>query len=220
MKYLLYILISIPGIIIFLLIAALLLLAVPVTVRIRYADKKFTAYARVLFLRFNLMKLRKSAEKKKAIKEKKEKGKKEKKKTDFKNVLQTAKDMKQPIIRFLKTVLKSITVKFKTLRLVARGEDAGKAGMNAGLIWSSMGVVCNFLDKLIKLDCKKLEVLPDYFATGKLREKIDCKITLSPIIIVYAALRLALNYFKFKGIEKSPKRAKTLNSKNVGGSYV
>lgn len=217
MKYLLYILISIPGIIIFLLIVALLLSAVPVTVRIRYADKKITAYVRVLFLRFNLMKQRKPAEKKKAKKEKREK---EKKKIDFKDALQTAKEMKQPIMRFLKTVFKSITVRFKSLRLVARGNDAGKVGMNAGLIWSSMGVVCDFLDKLIRLDCKKLEVYPDFFSTGELREKIDCKITLWPIIIIYAALRLALNYFKMKGTGKSTKRVKTLNRKNVGGSYV
>lgn len=185
----------------------LLLLLIPVTLEAGY-----TGAGLLLKVRYGLITLTLAdPERKKARKEKKKKPEKQEAAPEEQPQQKPKSDIPlglifkliKPGFGALKSIVKSLKIRDVHIHLVASGDESDEVGISAGRTWAALGAVITAANNIWdNIEYSELSVVPDFTAQHQNDEKIGCKVTAFPIIIVYIAIVFLVRFLHIKRQEQ------------------
>ena len=178
------------------LVTAVLIL--PFTVSIRYADKKTKVFVHLAVFKIRVFPVKQKEKKK--TRTKKESSEESVQKKDSGRKFSLDKDTIISLLPALKKFLKQVgsTVKLRGvfLRAIVHKDDPMQTGLAAGRLWTVINGAKILLESLITVRYKSVRVIPDFMSEYEGKGEFVCKITVIPIILVAAFLKLLLAYMK------------------------
>ena len=186
-------------IIVSLIVLVTAVLILPFTVSVRYANKKTEIFVHLTVLKIRVfpVKQKKKKEKKKAEKDSsKEPDEKEERQKKFSLDKDTVINLLPDLKKFLKQAGSAVKLRGVFLRAIVHKDDPMQTGLAAGRLWTAINGIKILIESLVTVRYKSVRVVPDFMSEYEGTGEFVCKVTVIPIILIVAFLKLLLAYMK------------------------